>query len=296
MTRVEGAYDSAFHLSWGAIVGGAVVSLGLWILLHTLGLAAGLSAIDPNNPGSLRGAGIGTGVFSIIAPLVALFAGGVVASRTAGTVTRGTGLIHGVVMWALTAIAGTVLLFSLLASIAAAGARLGGAAVKAAVEGTGAAGAASQTLGVDADDVLGPINQRLSAQGLPPVTGQQLQSATKDAATQSLRQGHVDRNTIVEAVAANTRMSRADAEQVANQIADKWSAQLNQVSASAQQGALKAADATGKALWGAFFALLLGLLSAAAGALAGVSRRQRVEADELLTPLPPTRRQVPLEP
>jgi hypothetical protein len=143
--------------------------------------------------------------------------------------------------------------------------------------------------------VLGPINQRLSAQGLPPVTGQQLEAATKQAATQAVRQGHVDRNTIVQAVAANTRMSRADAQQVANQIADRWSAELNQASANVQQGALKAADATGKALWGAFFALLLGLLSAAAGSLAGVSRRQRVEADELLTPMPPARRHVPLE-
>jgi hypothetical protein len=297
MTRVEGyghGYESPFHLSWGAIIGGAVVSLGLWMLLHSLGLAAGLSAVDPNDPGSLRGAGIGTGVFSIIAPLVALFGGGYVASRTAGIVDRGTGVLHGVVMWALTAVAGAVLVLSLLATLAGAGLRLGGAAVSKAVEG---GGVAAETLGVDVDDVLGPINQRLQAQGLPPVTSQQLQAATRQAAAQAVREGRVDRQLIVQSVAQNTNLAPQEAQQVANRIADQWSAQLGKVTSAAQRGALKAADVTGKAFWGIFFALLLGMLSAAAGSLVGVSRRQRYEA-EVTTPgpeRPVAVRQVPIE-
>jgi hypothetical protein len=59
---------------------------------------------------------------------------------------------------------------------------------------------------------------------------------------------------------------------------------------------LKAADVTGKAFWGIFFALLLGLLSATAGALVGVSRRQRIEASYPGgVTRPPTTRQIPLE-
>ena len=44
-----------------------------------VGLAVGLSSLNPANPGSARGAGIFTGVWGLIAPLIALFAGGWVA-------------------------------------------------------------------------------------------------------------------------------------------------------------------------------------------------------------------------
>src|SRR5690349_14919798 len=93
-------------LSWAAIFGGTIVALGLWVLLCSLGLALGLSAIDPANPGSARAAGIGTGVWSLVAPLIALFIGGMVASRTAGIVDRVGGAIHGAVLWSLATIVG----------------------------------------------------------------------------------------------------------------------------------------------------------------------------------------------
>jgi carbon starvation protein CstA len=51
------------RLSWGAVFGGTFVALGVWVLLYSLGLALGLSAVDPQNPGSLRSAGIGTGIY-----------------------------------------------------------------------------------------------------------------------------------------------------------------------------------------------------------------------------------------
>jgi hypothetical protein len=155
-----------FRISWGAIFGGALVALGVWLLLHTLGVAAGLTAIDPNNPRSLRGVGIGTGIWSIIAPLIAMFIGGYVAARSAGVVERGLGALHGAVLWGLTTVGGAVMLGLALASVVGAGVQFG-------------------------------------------------------------------------------------------------------------QADLQAAQATGKALWGVFFALLLGLVSAAAGGLVGVGRRYR---------------------
>src|SRR3954453_4415337 len=104
-----GGGTSTFHISWGAVFGGTFVALGVWILLHTLGLAAGLTAIDPDNARSLKGVGIGAGICSMIAPLIALFAGGFVGSRTAGVIDRGTGALHGAVMWGLTTVAGVLL-------------------------------------------------------------------------------------------------------------------------------------------------------------------------------------------
>ena len=81
--------------AWGQSSRAAVSALGLWLLLYAFGLAVGLTAIDPNNPGSLRSSGIFTGVWGLVSPLVALFIGGFVAGRGTGVFRRGEGAMHG---------------------------------------------------------------------------------------------------------------------------------------------------------------------------------------------------------
>jgi hypothetical protein len=287
---VEGT-TSTFRISWGAVFGGAFVALGLWILLHALGLAAGLTAINPDDAGSLRGVGIGAGIWSIVAPLIALFLGGFVGARMAGVIDRGTGALHGAVLWGLTAVLGTVLVAAALGAAIGAGVRVSGMTIGAAARG------APQAAGLlNADDMLGPINQKLRQQGAPPVTSQQVQAATQDVVTRAVRAGKLDRNMLINALTANTSLDRADAEHVAARLESQFDQSLNDL----RHGALQAAEASGKALWAIFFALLLGLVSSVAGAVAGVSRRQR-EAMTIapVTPTPtPTRpiaRHIPVE-
>jgi hypothetical protein len=273
---------STFHISWGAVFGGAFVALGVWILLHALGLALGLTAINPNDTNSLRGIGIGTGIWSVAAPLVALFLGGLVCARLAGVIDRGTGAMHGAVLWGLTAVLGVVLVGMAIGAVVGLGARVGGLALGAA--GRGAPQVMSK---MNADDALGPINQKLRQQGAPPVTSGQVQAAIGDVLTRALREGKVDRETLINALTANTSLDRADAEQVGGRLESQFDQSLTDV----RQGALKAAEATGKALWAVFFALLLGLISSVAGAIVGVSRRQReglVVAPAAPTPTPTT--------
>ena len=76
------------RISWGAIIGGAVTALGVGALLYALGFALGLSAINPDNPSSFRASSIFTGIWSLVTSFLALFAGGMVASRGAGVYTR----------------------------------------------------------------------------------------------------------------------------------------------------------------------------------------------------------------
>jgi hypothetical protein len=274
------------RLSWGAIFGGAVTALGLWILLYSFGLAIGLSSLNPAEPGSARGAGIFTGVWALIAPLVALFVGGWVAGRGAGLRTRGTGAAHGLVMWGLTTLVGASMIAVLMSALVGGAVSVGRAAVSAGGSAIGAAasssGGAAKWLGIDANDAVGPINQRLQAEGKPPITAAQLQAATRDAAQSALRDGKLDREALVAAVAQNTNLSRADAEQIADRVQGQVQAASGQISdrlqsaaQQAQTGALKAGDATGKALWGVFGALLLGLVAALAGGAAGAPGRPR---------------------
>ena len=157
------------RISWGAIFGGAVAGLAIWMLLYTLGLALGLSAVDPENTGSLRSSGLFTGIWSAITPLIALFVGGWVASQAAGVLDRKSGAIHGLVMWGVTLLLGAALTFTALGSIVGGLASVGKSAVQAgggALSGlAGQMGEAGGTFGIDADDALGPVNQRLQSEG-----------------------------------------------------------------------------------------------------------------------------------
>ncbi|KFE65298.1 hypothetical protein [Hyalangium minutum] len=300
--RVEAIPGVPFKLSWGAIFGGTFVALGVWILLYALGLALGFSSVDPNNPGSAKSAGIGTGIWSLIAPLIALFVGGLVAARTAGVVDKMGGALHGAVLWGLTTLVGVIVMGMALSSLLGAVFNVG----KTAVEVTGAAisGAASpgsparkiaSAFGLNAEDALAPVNQRLRQEGKAPITTDQLQAATRDVLNTAIQQGRLDRELLVNAVAQNTALSLQDAEGIASRIEVQWNQAQNQVAQvgqQVQQEALKAADTTGRVFWGVFAALLFGLVSAILGATLGVSRRQRYYAEDTAVPPMGPRREV----
>jgi hypothetical protein len=297
---------AATRLSWGAIFGGTFVALGVWIMLYTLGLALGLSSVDPSNAGSARSAGIFTGIWSVLTPLVALFVGGVVAARTAGIVDKAGGAMHGAVLWGVTTLLGVFLVGTLLSSVLGAVFNVGKTAVSAggaaAVGAVTGGGSAAKAFGLDADDALGPVNQRLRQEGKPAITANQLEAATKDIVTEGVRQGRMDRELLVSNIAQNTNLSRQDAEQVATRVeqqfnttVDKAKVQAGQVGEQVQQGALKVADRSGRVFWGIFAGLLMGLISAVLGATLGVSRKQRIRAEGAVvttTTTPTSRREV----
>ena len=288
------------RLAWGPIIGGTIAALSTWILLYSLGLAMGLSAVDPSDASSLRGSGIFTGVWSLVAPLVALFVGGMVASRGSGVGSRGDGALHGLLVWGLTTLVGAWLVMGLLTTVLGGALDVGRAALQtggaALGQAAGSVDNAAQTFGLDADAALGPVNRRLQAQGKPPVSAAQMHAALRDVLTTAVRAGQLDRAAVSKAVADRTALSRSDADDVASQVEQQFTAfraraseTVSNVAQTAETGALKAADATGKAFWGVFGALFLGLMSAIGGALVGIARRHR--------PAPaPSARAAPLPP
>jgi len=95
-------------IRWSAVVAGTVVALGLWGVLQLLGLGAGLIAIDPDDPATARGIAVGAGAWSVLAPMLAMFAGGYVAVKLASTDEQRVAGLHGLVVWGLTSAAGLV--------------------------------------------------------------------------------------------------------------------------------------------------------------------------------------------
>lgn len=260
----------ASRISWGALLAGAALAVGMWILFHVLGLAAGLTSIEPDNPSSLRAAGIGTGVWSVIASLLALFIGGAAAARIAGPVDRLGGALHGAVLWGLTLVAGMFLIASLTSMAMSGATRVGSAAVSA----TGGLATLVEsadplrTLGLDAKDLLAPLNQQLQQQGKPAVTPEQLQNSARESLRLALQQGRFDREILIGALARNTALTRADVADLAAQV-EQRTGPFGERIERMQTGALQAAETTGKGLWWVFGALLLSLLASIGGALTG---------------------------
>lgn len=89
------------RVSWGAIVAGAVVALGIQAVLELVGLGVGMDGIAPG-----PGLDLPEGLWQVGSALVALFAGGAVAGQLAGMPRRGAGALHGLVVWALAVLLG----------------------------------------------------------------------------------------------------------------------------------------------------------------------------------------------
>jgi hypothetical protein len=286
---------SSSIIRWNAIIAGSIVALALWGMLYTLGLALGLSSITPDDVTSVKRSGIFTGVWSILSPLVALFCGGIFASRGAGSKTTSGGVMHGLVMWALSAVAFAWLFVNLIGSVmdGAVGAgkqalSLSGRSVASSLQGAealqSAAGNITQllgdNLGLDVNDALRPINERLQAAGRDPIKPQQIAEAAKNVARQGLKDGKVDSEMLTKAVLDNTPLERRDADEISQRLQTQFQASrekmydaMAQAKQKAQEGAYATADVTGKAFWAIFTVLFMGMLAGIGGGLLGVDRR-----------------------
>ncbi len=98
------AFSRTIH--WSAVLGGSFTAMGVWMLLLALGAALQAGA----------GLNAWTAIYNLVAPIIALFIGGLIASRSRYLATRFDGTLHGVVIWGFTMSLGALLtnLFSLV--------------------------------------------------------------------------------------------------------------------------------------------------------------------------------------
>jgi hypothetical protein len=104
------------RVSWGGIWGGVIAALGVLMLLSAIGLAVGVSAADPGTSGAAL-LGTGAAIWAAAALLVALFIGGMVATRIGATYDPGTGFWEGFLVWTVSVL--------LMGTLAASGIGLG---------------------------------------------------------------------------------------------------------------------------------------------------------------------------
>lgn len=84
------------RISWGALLAGLFVTLAVFVLLSTLGVAIGVSSADAAARDTIA---IGAGIWAVATALVAFFCGGCVVSRFTAGESKAEAVVYGVVMW-----------------------------------------------------------------------------------------------------------------------------------------------------------------------------------------------------
>lgn len=86
------------RISWGAILAGAAVSLGIYFLLGILGTAVGLSISNRMDPKTLTNSAI---AWAVLTTCASLFFGGIVASVLTVGENKLEAMLYGLIMWAV---------------------------------------------------------------------------------------------------------------------------------------------------------------------------------------------------
>lgn len=241
--RAEG-----MKVSWGGIFGGVLVAVGLLLLLAALGVAVGISATQPGETEAST-LGTGAGIWAALSLLVALFVGGLVATRIGAISDGATGFFEGALVWVVSILLMLYFASSGVSMLAGGAFQMVGGAAQA------LGGAVQAGPGVDVsgnvDQIVARLKDPATAQKIASLTGMQ-QSEVQAALSETAQR--------VENARADPAQAAAEARQGLAQLMEKVRPQAT------------------RAAWITFGALVLSLLAAVLGAMSGRRRDEEMRA------------------
>jgi hypothetical protein len=240
-------------LRWTAVFAGAAIATAVWLLLQLFGAGVALSIVHRDTLYHGRMPGLGTTAWSVLALLIAMFVGGVVAGRLAGHHERRVAGMHALLTWAFAGVVGAITI-SLVIAFAGQDTRFDHAA------GVGGSGANAAIAGT-----LEPINARLAIENKPPISVDQVVRSARRAWTVD---GY-DPMRFSRELSEHTALTRGEIDDVIRQLGTRAPALVNQAQelGEHQEQVVHAAHSTGCALLLASLGLLLGAAAAVGGAL-----------------------------
>ena len=271
---------SRSRVSWGAVLAGAVVAVATTLLLSLLGAAMGAGSIHALDTTSTDVANYGTGaaIWEIINLALSMALGGYVAARLSGTHSHLDAELHGITMWGVAVLLGSVLFAQAVSGLIGMVGQGAGSVVSHAV---GGAGAISGVLPseVNPQAMIDRLQQSPGNSGDPTTMSREQISAEIAALVgRSVVNGSVsesDRNRLVALVAAQSGVTKEEAARRVTAMESDAKASLAQVEQKARAAADEVARTTATAARALFTALVLGLLAALVGAWIG-TRHKRV--------------------
>jgi hypothetical protein len=252
--RAEG-----MKVSWGGIFGGVLVAIGLLLLLAALGVAVGISAAQPGETEAST-LGTGAGIWAGLSLLLALFVGGMVATRIGAISDGATGFFEGALVWVVSILLMVYFAGSGVSMLAGGAFQMIGGAAQA---------IAGATQGVDVsggsvDQIVQRLKDPNTAQQIASVTGMQ---ESEVQATLSETAQRVENNR------DNPTQAAAEAKKGMAQLMEKAKS-----SGALEQKAEEIKPQATRAAWITFGALVLSLLAAVLGAMSGRRKLEEVRA------------------
>jgi len=298
------------RMSWGAILAGWVVAIGVAELLYVGGLALGFSAFDAHNAAATaKGIGIGTIAWVALTWATAMLIGGMFASWFDGKNDTTMGTMHGVTVWGLSVAASGLMLASGLghavhggAAMAAGGMHAGASMfhdgqadgtlgdataivraqlAKAVAQGNGAAAVGGAP---DGNTAGGDPPAQATASGATDSgsTGSDKPESSMNQRSSMARGGGMElvaialmkgnKDTARALLAAQTTLTPA----AVDQVLQTESAEVDKYRAEVEADANKAAHYTATALGIGVLSMLIGLLFSAIGGWLGANHVHRV--------------------
>ena len=260
------------RISWGAVLAGAVVAVATSILLSLLGAAMGAGSIRPLDATSTELAHYGTGaaIWQIINLALSMAFGGYVASRLSGTHSHLDGELHGVTMWGVAVLLGSVLLAHAVSGFVSIVGERADAVVNRAVGEVGTISGAT---------IVDRLEQSLSNSGDPTTMNrEQIGAEIGTLVRTNLVNGNLsdsDRNRLVALVAAQFGITNDEAARRVTRMENDVKTNLVQAEQRASAAADDMAHDAAAAARALFTALVLGLLGALVGSWIG-TRHKRV--------------------
>lgn len=245
---------SGLQMSWGGVWGGLLVTLGVLILLATLGLAVGVTTINvgPGEDFDGRALGMGAAIWSGLSLLIALFLGGLSASRLGMVLDRTNAMMQGGLTWVLAIIAIIWLTASGIGLVASGAFGLVGGVVQTAATTAGATDLGELVTG-DPDQVLARLEEPQTVRTIAAATD--MPEAEVRSTIAQIRQN-------VEAARDNPEQAAAELRRGAEEFTHRAAERLERAAGQAQ-------PAVSRSMWFTFLALLLSLAAAVGGSLLG---------------------------
>lgn len=248
-TRTAGRRPYFSAIRWGAIFGGVVSGTATYLLLSLLGVAVGLTAIEPAAQEPVGAVPLATGIWTGISMLVGAFVGGYVAGQMSGLARSMDGMLHGFVSW------GATTLLYLVVATTALGSLLGGT-FSIISQGVQAAAPAVQQQAGQQGGMLNQLMSAVTQQGGADISVQSLNSLQE-----AISNGN--REQAINIMVSDMGMERDTAAQTVDQIMPLASEQ------NVQQTAQQATDVLTATSWWLFIGLLLSLVLGIVGGAAG---------------------------
>lgn len=269
------------RVSWSAIFAGVFLVLAIELLLNLLGAGIGLGMVQPGSAASPDASSFstGAGIWLLVSTIIAFLLGGLIAARMAGVASHVDGLLHGLVIWAVTGLFTVYLLGSAASGlISGTFSAVGGVASVAGQGIKSAAPGLAQAAGVDQSAVTQQVQSYLQPVPQDPaqMTSEQAQKAIASELPDYAGGGEpavAAKQRIVSIMAAQQHISIEQAQGQFDQAQARFEHRKQQAISAATTAANETAAAASKGSFIAFFALLIGAVAAGIGGLLASPRR-----------------------